>query len=328
MQELSSLCARETRKMVILFLIWFTYCFSFIHSVEAKSGEGFKIIIEKQVEDAENSIGHRINEGMYDRACSLDGMRTCANKTNNVFMYWHIPKSGGTTMWALFSKYFRTPFVRCSTEEDARQWQQRKSEIENLHPHLALGASLETMMLLPDQHDTFILMGMFRDPVELRKSLYFYRKHPPPSEQNQKTTANLTVAEFLSVEHKDLSMTNFLCACLSGTPQEFGHYFTEKHLVAAQAKIPKIFVMLLSDFGHGIKMLSDMLGWKIYGDLNHAISEKHNVGTHSSQELSGEDLELIRKVNWCDVKLYESILEQYEKVKQAHSHHFGRRADL
>jgi len=295
-----------------------SFLFALFHSFETIPE------IQKQIERrAEKKIGLRINENIYDRACGLDYFKKCRNSPKTIFLYWHIPKTAGTTMFKIFSLLFEKPFVVCSTEEDAQVWRQRKDVLENLQPHLAFGASLSTLMLMLDPDDPFILMAMFREPVELRKSLYFYRQHPPPSEKDRKSSANMTVNEFLSVRNQHLSMTNFMCASLSGIPQVLGHYVTEKHLVAAQKAIPKIFVMLLSDFSHGVEMLADILGWEIRGNMTEHFSTKSNVGTRHHLELSQRDLELIRTVNWCDVKLYESILKQYEIVKKIHAQHFG-----
>mmetsp|Transcript_26501 Transcript_26501/g.33083 ORF Transcript_26501/g.33083 Transcript_26501/m.33083 type:complete len:165 (-) Transcript_26501:33-527(-) len=164
---------------------------------------------------------------------------------------------------------------------------------------------------------------MFKEPISLRKSLYLYRKNPTEHEVDKKTTANLTVADFLTPQQSHLSMTNFLCASLSGTPQELGHFLDIKHLDIAKQRVQKMFVLLLSDFEHSMRMLSNMLGWKVSEkEMQNAFKSKVNAGVLRNTTLSSEELELIRKVNWCDVELYEFIKRQYERVKNFHAHYY------
>jgi len=281
-------------------------------------------------EQMERMIGWRFNQSMYDRVVDAGSFNilTALESKRAVILYWHIPKAGGTTMKGIFSNIFHLKFSECSTPEDLKNVDSRKIQTQRLNPHFSLGANLHCLMSIPNAVDPIIFIATFRDPVELRESLFFYRQSVPSWERDKKTTAGMTVTDFLRTENIHLSMTNFVCASLSGVPQRFAQNLTEAHLTAAQRAVSKMFVILLPKLDEGVGMLGDFLGVKFDGQLSFSESKKNVQKKNDKKKLSDEELRLIKEANWCDVRLHENILHQYHNIKKHHDYLMERRQEM
>jgi len=222
-------------------------------------------------------------------------------------IFLHIPKTAGSTFHMILNSRFtesetQNLFGSRYSETEIKQFinspMEAKAHVRLLKGHMPFGLH----QYLPGNSRYITVL---RDPVERVISQYYYIKknaHNPLHEQVEK--GGLSIAEFVS-SGIAVGMNNGQCRFLNGDLDEYGFDACGASLIENVKKhIEEHFIWLgvTERFDESIVLLSMLMGWK---KRPHYIRENISKTRKSRAEISAEDIEVIKRYNELDIKLYE-----------------------
>jgi hypothetical protein len=225
----------------------------------------------------------------------------------------HVPKTGGISLRAFFTKLFGHDKVsKFLWYYDLEKYtpEERTKKLQNyevLQGHFFF----HQLQHLPGKNITFV-----REPVSRTLSEYRFFKKLFAG----KNSDYYYKVHFLPPGNPLYTVQNHQCLFLSSLDPQDRTISISAHLKSAKSNLANrfFFVGLTEDFDHGVRVLSQLMGWP-NAETVPELNTTHGVECDVSPEL----LEDIRKRNWADIELYAYAKQLYEKklaqVAAAHS---------
>lgn len=219
---------------------------------------------------------------------------------DNIFVYHHIPKCGGSTLAKVIDKNhefdFTDSFVTYGTVEHKPKIREL---LDNFNGHIRGHFFYEDYIRFLENNIEKNLekCTMLRDPLDRVISTYYYNL------ENDYTRPGYTFKDFIRDENQNKShnyMTRFLTS---------NKYYTT-HLDKAIENLNSFeHVGVLERFDEFLEYLQFELGWD---DISYEITNKTS-SRPSIGDIDKEDIEIIKEANQKDYKLYEHAENLFEE---------------
>ena len=273
--------------------------------------------------------------------------------------FWHIHKSGGSTMKHLMTCLNRTQTRRidvpnCNDQESTLkicvlEWgtivncdasspegierTSRLHLVERAVPNLVIDTSRvyeATSVFTPNHRGR--LFVVLRDPVERAVSKFYYTKIATWERNYKPEMANMTMLEFADSRYNYNNWVTRRLVHKMRPDQEI----TEQDLsVAKEILRQKALILLTRNLTEGVQRLVQYFGWSVtpyqQSCVNKfAVEEPVNSNPHPVPSPDSEGYQAIRAHNLFDVRLYEYAQELYEaqgkflQQRQGHMSQSGR----
>lgn len=210
------------------------------------------------------------------------------SNTNRLILFIHLPKTAGTTLLEMVTRFYPPENIQLLYENDAyvetKLSEDRQGQIKCVYGHFSFG--LHQYASRP-----FTYVTMLREPIERSISLYYFKK----PEHNQ------TLRQFFNSNY--LPKYNHQTYLLAG-----GCY----DLKRAKENLQKYFsvVGLTERFVESLFLMKKEFGW-------HQIASYwfSNVTANrlKKEQIPQDEIELIRKNNELDLQLYTFASELFEE---------------
>lgn len=206
---------------------------------------------------------------------------------NNLTIFMHIPKTGGTTLNKIFKKQYNFDEIydhdsfKDKMIEHEKLTKEEKGKLKAVAGHYLYGI---------DQFfaKEFNYFTMLRDPVDRVISLYYFLQNYPGYERVKK----MTLEEYVL---KEAEAYNFQTVMVSGIP-------IKPDLEKAKENLKTFTVVGLTEFfNESLFLLKKAYGWN---DIHY---KKHNITKKrlKKEELPSTVINLIKKYNELDLELYD-----------------------
>lgn len=230
-------------------------------------------------------------------------------------IFLHIPKAGGSTLHAIFDRYYRPWEIHHvgggRTLETLRQFeslsQRQRDEISLLRGHVRFG--VHEMFTEPSRYVTFL-----RDPVDRILSFYKYAKRSPTNHIHLDIVRHgMTLADVMA-EGLTTELNNGQVRRLAGYDrfnEEYGfNQCPEDLLDVAFGNIQRHFSLVgfIENFDESLLLLAGILGWSYppYYSMKN-VSKGNTPGA----ELDAKTLNLICDSNKLDLELYRIMKQRF-----------------
>eukprot|EP01112_Ceratiomyxa_fruticulosa_P008542 TRINITY_DN2216_c0_g2_i1.p1 TRINITY_DN2216_c0_g2~~TRINITY_DN2216_c0_g2_i1.p1 ORF type:complete len:355 (-),score=42.60 TRINITY_DN2216_c0_g2_i1:89-1153(-) len=222
------------------------------------------------------------------------------------YLFLHIPKTAGTTLSSVFQK------------NDPKHFQHfwlhpRMNEIPKvLNKNIVFGHFRYGLHTYFNRTCTYITM--LRDPVDRVVSHYYYHRgtNPHGNDPVYQLARNSTLRQWVE---KSPSANNEMTRCLSGIRETEILPTNQTLQVALQHLKDFGFVGLIEKFHESLVLMKYTLGFTHLKYTTTKQSKRVKL-----KDLSDEDVEYIKKVNWMDIMIYEEGLKIFnEQLKNAPS---------
>ncbi|WP_332694886.1 sulfotransferase family 2 domain-containing protein [Halalkalibacter lacteus] len=219
------------------------------------------------------------------------------NSKNGTVIFIHIPKTGGLTLRRIldnqYPKHERYRFPKTKPNPFYKLTKNELNSINCLYGHFKYG--IHSKLTKP-----FTYITVLRDPVERVISTYFFILQNSKNRMHH-TVKQMTFEEFVASDHSPVSnhQTRFVSG-KSIPDLEVAKKNLEKHFAV---------VGITEMYAQSIFLMSKHLGW------NNVQYTKKNITKHrlKQNDFSKETIELIRKKNELDIKLYEYAKQLLQK---------------
>ncbi|KAN0037536.1 hypothetical protein ACTFIV_002887 [Dictyostelium citrinum] len=218
------------------------------------------------------------------------------------YLFLHIPKCGGTTMYVHFSKHFKVGTLQQWAHPNPTEYKKVQDSKNFIIGHFEMGIHL---ILNEKEQKTYNYMTMLRDPVDRVISNYFYHKHSPGDPQHIIARDN-SIGNWLI---KSPRGNNEMTRVLSGiTIKEEPVPTNETFNMALYHLRSMKFVGITEKYSESLALL------KFYTGLdNPNVSEKLKSLKFRPTGITPDIIEKIKKRNWMDILLYEEALKMFER---------------
>mmetsp|Transcript_10737 Transcript_10737/g.16041 ORF Transcript_10737/g.16041 Transcript_10737/m.16041 type:complete len:341 (-) Transcript_10737:549-1571(-) len=265
-------------------------------------------------------------------------------KETDTPLYWHIFKSGGSSMKAYYScmglvvasrqgifdhiadetlqviedKSTGHKYVNVDTADIVGMIRAKRLGLASS----GLADIIFSPLLTPasnmfDAQHQGRFFALFRHPIERAVSMFYYRQvaswERDPNVYKP-DLAKVDIEDWLKNRGGKADVSNFLMSSLLGK-----RYFSEKDLEKAKEILrSKVLVGLLSKMEESVQHFDTYFGWYENNEKrskcqDSAIQKGVNRNPHESVEEGSEAWELLADLNYYDLQLYEYILELYEE---------------
>ncbi|WP_051234508.1 sulfotransferase family 2 domain-containing protein [Marinimicrobium agarilyticum] len=229
-------------------------------------------------------------------------------------IFLHIPKTGGSTFHTMLNKRYPAKSIHnvFASKLESRDVlalknmnNSKKSKIKLLKGHMPFG--LHELLNSPFSYITFL-----RDPVERVISQYYYIKKNSHNPNHKKVhQGGMTLRDFVE-SGVVIGMNSGQCRFLTGAVDRVP-YMKEDDVLFYQAKenIDKHFswVGVTERFDESVLLLSKLMHWS-----KRPYYFKQNISKlrGSNENISQEDLNVIRAYNKADINLYKYANERLD----------------
>lgn len=226
-------------------------------------------------------------------------------------IFMHVAKAGGTTLHNIIEKQYPKDLIY-TVEHTDTQYQKvsklqnhpRKDELRLIKGHMPIG--LHEHLNQPYDYITFL-----RHPVERIISHYFYAKSLPHHYlYDSIVNNNMTIDEYVS-SGLTPELENHQTRIFSGLTKYSKNNFekvTEEHLQLAISVLDKNFVMvgLTEYFDESLLLLKKYFNW------NNIFYMKMKVNNSNKNEVSEEQLSIVKEFQKYDLLLYDFFLKKFK----------------
>ncbi|KAK5577160.1 hypothetical protein RB653_002098 [Dictyostelium firmibasis] len=219
------------------------------------------------------------------------------------YLFLHIPKCGGTTMYNHFSKHFnKAGTLQQWAHPNPSEYKKVQDSKNFIIGHFEMGIHL---ILKEKEQKTHNYMTMLRDPVDRVISNYFYHKHSPGDPQH-------IIARDNSIENwiiKSPRANNEITRVLSGiTINEEPIPSNETFNMALYHLRSMRFVGITEKYSESLAL------FKFYTGLdNPNTNERLKFSKFRPSGITTQIIENIKQRNWMDILLYEEALKMFER---------------
>lgn len=221
-------------------------------------------------------------------------------------IFLHIPKTAGSTFHMILNKrydksHIKNLFGSRMSEPEINTFinepLKNKDNIQLLKGHMPFGMH----NYLPGNSH---YISVLRDPVERVISQYYYiKKNTYNPLHNQVVKEGMTISEFVK-SGIAIGMNNGQCRFLHGDIEDYGFNECDNTLLdKVKDHINKHFIWLgiTERFDESVLVLSNLLDWDT---PPYYIRENVSKSKKNRNELSEEEISLIKSYNTLDLKLY------------------------
>eukprot|EP00545_Synedropsis_sp_CCMP1620_P002697 CAMPEP_0119015096 /NCGR_PEP_ID=MMETSP1176-20130426/10553_1 /TAXON_ID=265551 /ORGANISM="Synedropsis recta cf, Strain CCMP1620" /LENGTH=486 /DNA_ID=CAMNT_0006968363 /DNA_START=18 /DNA_END=1478 /DNA_ORIENTATION=- len=252
-------------------------------------------------------------------------------------IYWHIPRSGGTTMKLIMSmcmgrvvaceqgaghqldeqlELLNKPFGNfANVDTSTPLGLQRAAELGLIPSRIVdvvLTPHVREASRLFDAHHKGRLFALFRHPVDRVVSLYYFLRMP-----DQEASIGLNVRE-MSLEQfaADIS-ENWMVRSLTNT---VSGPLTDEHLnIAKEILRTKFLIGLLDEKTESLRRIESYFGWKLPSRVSQTCKnnmfyfEPQSKNLHDQLDSSSKEYDALVQRNQHDVDLYEYAVHLFEE---------------
>ncbi|KAM9965526.1 hypothetical protein ACTFIW_005344 [Dictyostelium discoideum] len=218
------------------------------------------------------------------------------------YLFLHIPKCGGTTMYTHFSKHFKFGTLQQWAHPNPTEYKKVQDSKNFIIGHFEMGIHL---ILNEKEQKTYNYMTMLRDPVERVISNYFYHKHSPGDPQHILARDNV-IEKWITISPRG---NNEITRVLSGiTFREEPVPSNDTFNMALYHLRSMKFVGITEKYSESLALL------KFYTGLeNPNVSDKLKNSKFRPHGITPTIIEKIKERNWMDILLYEEALKMFER---------------
>lgn len=251
-------------------------------------------------------------------------------------IYWHIPRSGGTTMKLIMSmcmgrvvaceqgaghqldeqlELINKPFGNfANVDTSTPMGLQRAAEIGLIPSRIVdvvLTPHVREATKLFDTHHKGRLFALFRNPVERVVSLYYFLRMPDQEAVIGLNVREMTLEQFAS----DISenwMVRSLTNAMTGP-------LTEEHLVVAKEMLrTKFLIGLLDEKTESLRRIESYFGWNLPSKVSQTCKnnmfyfEPQSKNIHDPLDPESKEYAALAKRNQYDMDLYEYAVYLFE----------------
>jgi len=234
-------------------------------------------------------------------------------------LFWHIPKSGGSTAKAYYRCMGKTVGVVSQPDSILRAKEKGLVESGKVDIIFASFPEYAIEQLFDFSHKTRVL-AMFRHPVDRLVSKFYYLQMATWEKTYKEEWRDISVLEWAQYINGD---NNHMVKKLAGKLQNMTA--TEMDLNFAKKTIKNRFVVgLVDDMAESIRRFDVIMGinnkTKLYEKCNREYfgggKKKKNSNAHPYIGAERYTYKLLTEQNDLDVQLYNYILELYEEQKE------------
>lgn len=252
-------------------------------------------------------------------------------------IYWHIPRSGGTTMKLIMSmcmgrvvaceqgaghqldeqlELLNKPFGNfANVDTSTPLGLQRAAELGLIPSRIVdvvLTPHVREASKLFDTHHKGRLFALFRHPVDRVVSLYYFLRMP-----DQEASIGLNVREMTLEQFATDISENWMVRSLTNT---VSGPLTDEHLNIAKAIIrTKFLIGLLDEKTESLRRIESYFGWKLPSRVSQTCKnnmfyfEPQSKNLHEQLDPSSREYEALALRNQYDVDLYEYAVLLFEE---------------
>ncbi len=219
-------------------------------------------------------------------------------KTDDVIIYIHIPKTGGSTLHKAIQEHYGSRLLSISYNDLS---QQQKECIFLIKEHIPFGIHT----LLPQTRYRY--MTVLRDPVERVISMYYYmRSKNCPDLDKRNYFEAITLDEYVSNEihdyFSDIWHKSWTCSTYNLQTRMLAGDLKRCDLKKAINNLNSFFqvVGITERFAETLKVINKNYGWNV------TSGEKENVTPDKPalKDIPDKTIRLIRSKNEMDMELY------------------------
>lgn len=220
------------------------------------------------------------------------------NKTDDVIIYIHIPKTGGSTLHNAIQEHYGSRFLSTSCNDLS---QQQKESIVLIKEHMPFGIHT----LLPQSRYRY--MTVLRNPVERVISMYYYmRSKNCPDPDKRKYFSAMTLHDYVSNNEynyfSDIWHKSWTCSTYNLQTRMLAGDLNRCDLKKAINNLNSFFqvVGITERFAGTLKVINKNFGWNI------RPGRKENITPDKPalKDIPDKILQLIRSKNEMDMELY------------------------
>jgi hypothetical protein len=252
-------------------------------------------------------------------------------------IYWHIPRSGGTTMKLIMSmcmgrvvaceqgaghqldeqlELLNKPFGNfANVDTSTPLGLQRAAELGLIPSRIVdvvLTPHVREASKLFDAHHKGRLFALFRHPVDRVVSLYYFLRMPDQEASIGLNVRGMSLAQFAA----DIS-ENWMVRSLTNT---VSGPLTDEHLnIAKEILRTKFLIGLLDEKTESLRRIESYFGWKLPSRVSQTCKnnmfyfEPQSKNLHEQLDPSSKEYETLVQHNQHDVDLYEYAVVLFEE---------------